>query len=413
MGTLLIFSLKSAILLTVIFSVYLLTISRIKGASLRRWALIGIYLTALIIPLFNFNFSFTQKPVHTVATGIQTFGRDIIPKASFEAPGMLNILIIILLIGMMAIALHTLYGITAIYRLRLKGQNVYFNEIKLTVVSGKLISPFCFGNRIFISEEDYRSLSDMVFIHERGHIINRHFIDLIIGRMVLIFQWWNPFAWLMMRELHLVHEFQADNYVLNAGFNRTAYQYMLLNRASGKTRLSLTNGLGYTKLKQRLLMMNRDESGNRKRMNVLLLIPAALIGILLLSAPFITPMWASASMINTLSWHNNSSEGEVPDLVINISSARSLGDPEIWLNGYPISDETMKYIDTESIKSISVHKDSPEYPFGLILIELKDNVEINEALIDEGIEGSDNRMSEWDEIKVEAVGTVKKNLLTD
>lgn len=412
MGHLLVFSLKSAVLLTVIFSIYMLVLSRIKGASLRRWALIATYIAALSLPIFNFRHPIADNSVNTMQSGVSTLSRSIVTTVAVEPPYVYKIIAIILLVGMIVLLLHTLYGFAKIYRLKIRGREVINKGLKLTVIPGGSISPFCFGGKIFVSEEDYNSMSDMVFIHERSHIIHRHFIDLIIGRMILILQWWNPFAWLMLRELHTVHEFQADNSVLNAGYDPVAYQYMLLNRASGNNRFSLGNGLGHTKLKQRLKMMNRSESSRGKNLSALLLLPAALIGLLLLSSPIIAPTLASASMISVFSQYDNSVNGETMSSISTDQPTHTPGEADIMLNGQLVAPETIKSINPAMIKSISVLKNMIEFPDGLIDIKLKDDIDYESLPPTTDNEDNSNFRLE-DEIKVIGYSTIKKNPLTE
>lgn len=412
MGHLLVFSLKSAVLLTVIFSIYMLVLSRIKGASLRRWALIATYIAALSLPIFNFRHPIADNSVNTMQSGVSTLSRNIVATVAVEPPYVYKIIAIILLVGMIVLLLHTLYGFAKIYRLKIRGREVISKGLKLTVIPGHSISPFCFGGKIFVSEEDYNSMSDMVFIHERSHIIHRHFIDLIIGRMILILQWWNPFAWLMLREVHTVHEFQADNSVLNAGYDPVAYQYMLLNRASGNNRFSLGNGLGHTELKQRLKMMNRSESSRGKSLSALLLLPAALIGLLLLSSPIIAPTLASASMISVFSQYNNSVKGETTSSISTDQPTHTPGEPDIMLNGKLVSPETINSINPAMVESISVFKNNIEFPDGLIDIKLKDNIDYESLLPTMDNEDNSNFWLK-DGIKVIGYGTIKKNSLTE
>lgn len=288
----------------------------------------------------------------------------------------------------------------------MKGQTIIYKGIKLTVLSDSKFSPFCFAGRIFLSEEDYDTLSDMVFAHEKSHIINRHFLDLILARFVIILQWWNPFAWFMLRELQIVHEFQADNKVLEEGFDRITYQYILLNKASGKNYINIGNGLGHTNLKQRLKMMNRNKSNRGAKMVVLLLLPATISGILVFSSPLVSPILASASGINIFLEQDNS-------ITENISIQESVTpiqpqvhvEPDILLNGEAVSSELLKSIDPAMIKKIEVNKQLIDHPGGLITITLLDNVEVKEV-----VNQSKNNFDiiAWEDIEVVGYGTIKK-----
>lgn len=233
-------------------------------------------------------------------------------------------------------------------------------------------------------------------------------MDLILGRFVLIIQWWNPFAWLMLRELHLVHEFQVDESVLEAGFDREDYQYMLLDRTLGRRHISIVNGLGNSQLKHRLHMMNQNKSNNRKSMKALFLLPATLIGVLLLSSPFITPMIASASKADFTLQSAESQDKKTEANKPAQQTSQTSENPEIQVNDKSVSEEVYRNLNPSKINSIYVYKESDKHPNGLVNIKLKDKVEIDEALNTEKRDNNnfDNAVNNIEVIKV---GTIKKS----
>lgn len=238
-------------------------------------------------------------------------------------------------------------------------------------------------------------MSEMVITHETSHIRHLHFLDLILARTVLILQWWNPLSWLMLKELHEVHEFQADSDVLNNGFNPTDYQYLLLTRASGKSNFSFGNSLGQSKLKNRLKMINREESGVGRKLAGLLILPGALISIMILSTPLFASMISSTTNVNFSSPKEPSLTTTLSPIdAINLTSKDTLsgkeavnsslhnkgnvveykeeeGHPDILLDGEIVAYEDLSSIDPSQIESITVRKDSPEHPNGLIIINMK------------------------------------------
>ncbi len=301
MGELLEYSIKSAVNLSVLFSIYMLTLSRIKGAALRRTTLLAVCAAALLLPLLNLSLPAPLKEVNMTEVGPAAAVAPISMPLPEQSPMAFRIISLIILAGSVALLIHSLFGIASILWLRLKGKTVDYDGIKLTVVKNRSISPFCFGGRIYISEEEYVDISDMVIAHEISHIHHHHFVDLILARTVLILQWWNPLSWLMLKELHEVHEFQADSDVVNNGFNPTDYQYLLLTRASGKSNFSFGNSLGQSKLKHRLKMINREESGVGKKLAGLLILPGVVISIMILSTPLFASMLSSATNVNFFS----------------------------------------------------------------------------------------------------------------
>ena len=77
---------------------------------------------------------------------------------------------------------------------------------------------------IVVSEKDMREDGKDILIHELSHVRKRTFPDLILTDLLILFQWFNPAAWLLKQSIQQVHEFQADDAVLKASINAKQYQ---------------------------------------------------------------------------------------------------------------------------------------------------------------------------------------------
>lgn len=119
---------------------------------------------------------------------------------------------------------------------------------------------FSFFHWIFIKEEDQNNQA--IYFHEMEHSRLWHSLDIIILKVFQIVFWFNPFMFLIEKELRLQHEFAVDQRVLNRGTEKINYQQLLLNQIF-KTEFNLvTNNFNKTFLKSRFIMMTKKE--NRK-----------------------------------------------------------------------------------------------------------------------------------------------------
>ena len=76
-------------------------------------------------------------------------------------------------------------------------------------------APCSFGNSIFINPEKYDwETYNQILMHEKVHIQQGHSFDLLIAELVLVVQWFNPFAWWYRKALESNLEFLADDSVL-------------------------------------------------------------------------------------------------------------------------------------------------------------------------------------------------------
>jgi phage regulator Rha-like protein len=123
-------------------------------------------------------------------------------------------------------------------------------------------APCSFGNNIFINPEKYDwDTYSQILLHEKIHIQQRHSLDIIIAELVLVLQWFNPFAWLYRTELENNLEFLTDESVLeHKEVERSSYQMSLLKVSAPHLSLGITTNYNQSLLKKRILMMNAKKS---------------------------------------------------------------------------------------------------------------------------------------------------------
>ena len=183
-----------------------------------------------------------------------------------------------------------------------------YKDILMAIVSDT-IQAFSFSKYIVLSKQDYEQNKTPILLHEEAHIRLHHSFDVILIELVCYLQWFNPFAWLLKKELKLVHEFQADQAVLNTGIDATQYQLLILEKAVGKRRFAAANHFKQGPISKRLKMMKKKQIKGWGVAKALLFFPA---GLLLLQA-FTQP--EIIKKVNTL-----------PPLIIQADSS------QIWLN---------------------------------------------------------------------------------
>src|SRR5205085_869685 len=120
---------------------------------------------------------------------------------------------------------------------------------------------YSLGNDIFIDTGAGHTCDELerVLQHELIHVRQRHSIDLMIAETICIFNWFNPFAWIMRSAIRRNLEYVADQQVLHKGYDSKAYQYLLL-KVSGNHSFRITAHFSLTDLKKRINMMNKIKS---------------------------------------------------------------------------------------------------------------------------------------------------------
>lgn len=136
-------------------------------------------------------------------------------------------------------------------------------------------APCSFGNNIFINPEKYDwDTYNQILMHEKVHIQQRHSFDILLAEMVLVFQWFNPFAWLYRGELENNLEFLTDEAVLDRNVvEKESYQMSLLKVSAPHLALSVTTNYNQSLLKKRIVMMNAKKSNIHTMWKYFILVP--------------------------------------------------------------------------------------------------------------------------------------------
>ncbi|MDE5663014.1 MAG: M56 family metallopeptidase [Muribaculaceae bacterium] len=293
MATILVFLIKVNLLIAVMYLVYKWLLSRDKQPRFNRVLLMGFYLLAPLAVILK-GMSGRNAVGGTVAGGFttadwvdvmlanaMTSARE--PEASVGG----RIVLIVWMAGIIAVAAMMIYSWIRMRRIMRDGVEVGLPEGRL-IVARSAVSPFSIGSTVVMSSRDYGSCGEMILAHERAHIRCRHTWDIVVAQMFAIVSWFNPAAWLMISELRDVHEYQADEAVLNAGYAPGDYQMLLIKKAVGTSFAALANSLNHSNLKKRITMMQKSESARCVRLRALALAPALLAALAATGLPAVS-----------------------------------------------------------------------------------------------------------------------------
>lgn len=107
-----------------------------------------------------------------------------------------------------------------------------------------------------------------------------HTLDILVGELLCIINWFNPFAWLIRHSIRQNLEFIADDFVLKNGLDKKTYQYHLL-KVVGTPQYRIANNFNFSSLKKRIVMMNKLKSAKLHLIKFLFVLP--LIAVLLVA----------------------------------------------------------------------------------------------------------------------------------
>lgn len=240
------------------------------------------------------------------------------------------------------------------------------------------IAPFSFGNAIFINKKKYtdEELQEIIR-HEFVHIKQKHTLDIIWCELLCIINWMNPFVWLLRKAIKQNLEFIADDKVLQHGYDKSEYQYLLL-KVMGNRQFAFTNHFNFSSLKNRIIMMNTIKSAKIHLAKFLFLLPVIAVLLLAFRREVKEKMMTSlqdlvptALILNkdtippgTVNKPvNNKNQFAPVEIKIRNEDGRR-GDkprinerPLVVVDNEIISEEEMSKIAPDQIKEISVYKD--------------------------------------------------------
>lgn len=125
------------------------------------------------------------------------------------------------------------------------------------VVHNDEYGPFSWMNYIVISDKERGFGRRASMHHELSHIKLLHPLDLVF---ILLCTLVNPVCWLVMKEIKVVHEYEADDEVINHYHIRSRdYQRLLVMRTVGAEAYALACSFNLN-IKKRIIMMKKKQS---------------------------------------------------------------------------------------------------------------------------------------------------------
>ena len=389
--TLLLYSMKSALVLTLMYLPYMLILRKESFFRLNRVVLLLILVLSLVLPLMNIHsLSWDNQPMVLVARqqmveiGIPMGGATYLPEVAVQAESgvsqvsWFSLVSLVFVLGAMLMLLWRVAQIVRMGYVIRKGSLWHQQEDGVTVYChADDVSPFSWMSNIVISAKDYEENAREILLHERGHVMARHSWDLLLLALLQVVQWWNPLVYILGFSLRDVHEYEADDSVLRNGVSARAYQLLLIKKVVGASSYTFANNFDHSLTLKRITMMQKSKSSVWMRSKVLYIIPMATLAL----SAFATSESVSPSG-NEIAKDEDKvikiSPSEQADGTLKLRSSAIFPTDEntVYLvDGTEVSLETAKPLSPEKIESITVFK-NPEaaaslgYP-GKVVLEIK------------------------------------------
>ena len=395
MGVFFIYILKSSVCLVLFYLFFRLLLSKETFHRFNRMALLGVLFFSLLIPCIEVTTRHQVEVQQAVLSieqlllmaELETTPANVGAVQETSAISWVQVVLLVYLAGILFLACRNIYSLICLFRLIHSGKHEKLEKGVTLVVHNQEIAPFSWMKYIVISRKDLEENGREILIHEMAHIHHRHSVDLLVADICIFFQWFNPGAWLLKQELQNIHEYEADETVINEGVNAKEYQLLLIKKAVGTRLYSMANSFNHSKLKKRITMMLKEKSNPWARLKYLYVLPLAAIAVTAFARPEISEKVEeiSAVKVNDLAEivETKSEENVVKELVdttknkvvvvgyrtekkdsvltsgkkkvaISVQGISDEGKPLVIINGKESDREVVNALNPECIESVSV-----------------------------------------------------------
>lgn len=269
---------KASLCLGIVYLFYYFLLRRLTCYTWNRYFLLLAPVLAFLIPLlkadalvadrstgavvFIRQFSFVQDATITGAGRAQETGLEL-----------WQVLLPVFITGVLFLLIRLCVQLYALKKIRNAAVYVQAGNHRFYHLEGEH-SPFSFGEHVYLNRTLYDDVEfEKIIRHEQVHVQQKHTIDVILMETVCILNWFNPFAWFVKHAAKQNLEFIADEMVLQGGYNRKGYQYLLLKVARETQGLSFANNFLFPSLKKRIEMMNKTRTGKAHLLKFVIVLP--------------------------------------------------------------------------------------------------------------------------------------------
>ncbi|MBR5484123.1 MAG: TonB family protein [Alistipes sp.] len=358
----------SALCLAALYLIYKVSVSYETLHRFNRALLLGLIVLSALLPLCKITITEELPAVEPMKEEF------VAPMTEFVAPDVAEpfdymallqrVAIVLFILGVVFMVVRLVVSILSVWRIINSGEQRPLEGGAMLTLLDKPIAPFSWFGHIVASKSDMGPNSEMILAHELAHIRLGHSWDVLAVDLALCFWWFNPAMWLLRRELQSLHEYQADDAVLNSGIDAQTYQLLLIKRAVGSRLHSVANCLNHSNLNKRITMMCKKTSSRWSAAKALLVLPLVAMSL----AATATTVYVTREVQDKVT-ENSVNEQPEKSSVVKISKGK------IYLNGEKITIEELKAKVAEW-DSVTIEADKD--------VKMGDVAELKEALRENG-----------------------------
>ena len=308
MAVFIIYIIRWAVCLTLLYSLFGLFLKRETLHGINRIVLLFVLISSMVLPIVQ---------VSTKEANIVTQGREMIEyqiahaqnplsenverippenpdngvtyhalPISEEVNAYILIAVAIYLAGLIVCWLRYFWQITALLLMIHRSNRIRMEGVpnNVHVVTNPCVKAPCSWMRwIILNPADVNTRA--IIKHELAHIRLGHSWDMLLCELTCRMLWFVPFAWMLRQDLRDVHEYQADRRVLQGGIRDEEYQLLLIKKATSTGLQPVVNAFNQSPIKRRFKMMYRKPSRRWVALKATYLLPLSALAVVAFARP--------------------------------------------------------------------------------------------------------------------------------
>jgi len=308
MATFIIYIIRWAIVLTMLYSLFGLFLKRETLHGFNRIVLLAILMASMVLPLcqieterknivtqsremIEYQIANVQNPLSGDVKKVIITNPDNGVKYTHipirdDVNAYILIAIAIYLLGLLVCWLRYLWQLSALLLLIHRSKRIDVEGLPKGVhalVHPDIKTPCSWMCWMLLNPADINMRP--IIKHELSHIRLGHSWDMLLCELTCRMLWFVPFVWMLRQDLRDVHEYQADRRVLQGGIKDEEYQLLLIKKATSTGLQPVVNAFNQSPIKRRFKMMYRKPSRRWVALKAAYLLPLGALALMAFARP--------------------------------------------------------------------------------------------------------------------------------
>ena len=308
MATFIIYIIRWAVCLTLLYSLFGLFLKRETLHGINRIVLLLVLIASMVLPfvqvstkeanivtqgreMIEYHITHAQNPLSENVEHIPPENPDngvtyhALP-ISEEANAYILIAVAIYLAGLIICWLRYFWQMAALLLMIHRSNRIKIEGVPShvhVVINSSVKAPCSWMRWIILNPADVNTRA--IIKHELAHIRLGHSWDMLLCELTCRMLWFVPFGWMLRQDLRDVHEYQADRRVLQGGIRDEEYQLLLIKKATSTGLQPVVNAFNQSPIKRRFKMMYRKPSRRWVALKAAYLLPLSALAVVAFARP--------------------------------------------------------------------------------------------------------------------------------